>query len=246
MREKFKVLIVDDDESTRKICREILKGNPGLRIEEAKDGKEAIKKTERSVPDIVLCTLQMPDMEGIEFCRSIKCDPCSDLANTYIIVVGPKEGHKEKIRCIEEGADDFIAKPVIPDELLARIKVAQKVSLNMKKTELDTKALFHEMDVLLIQEGGCAPGYNPFTAFVTFHLEIQARKVYATREGFRSLVSGKDDDFLRLVYDPGLFKQLDRIPGVFHAAPLSEWRGARLRAERYREFIKRRKERQRG
>ncbi|MBW2034615.1 MAG: 6-phosphofructokinase [Deltaproteobacteria bacterium] len=94
------------------------------------------------------------------------------------------------------------------------------------------------MDVLLVQDGGCAPGYNPVTAFITYHLEGMGRCVYATCEGFKSLVNGEDSDFVRLVYDPGLLKKLDHIPGVFHAAPLSEWRGAQLRGERYRAFVK--------
>ncbi|MBW1806515.1 MAG: 6-phosphofructokinase, partial [Deltaproteobacteria bacterium] len=48
----------------------------------------------------------------------------------------------------------------------------------------------------------------------------------------------KGDNFVRLVYNPDLFKKLDHIPGVFHAAPLSEWRGAQLRSERFGEFLK--------
>ena len=102
----------------------------------------------------------------------------------------------------------------------------------------ETQRVFQEIDVLLVQDGGCAPGYNPVTAFITFHLEEIGRHVYATTEGFKSLVSGKRGDFIRLVYDPLLFKEFEHIPGVFHAAPLSEWRGALLRGERYRDFVR--------
>ena len=97
--------------------------------------------------------------------------------------------------------------------------------------------LFKEIDVLLIQDGGCAPGYNPVTAFITYHLENMGREVYATLEGFKSLIS-KKDQFVRLVYNPTLFRNLDNLPGVFHAAPLSEWRGAQLRSERFKDFVK--------
>jgi len=97
--------------------------------------------------------------------------------------------------------------------------------------------MFKEIDVLLIQDGGCAPGYNPVTAFITYHLENMGREVYATLEGFKSLVD-KKDRFVRLVYDTALFRNIDNMPGVFHAAPLSEWRGAQLRSERYKDFIK--------
>lgn len=99
------------------------------------------------------------------------------------------------------------------------------------------KDMFKEIDVLLIQDGGCAPGYNPVTAFITYHLENMGREVYATLEGFKSLID-KKEQFVRLVYNTSLFQKMDNVPGVFHAAPLSEWRGAQLRSERFRDFIK--------
>ncbi len=238
MSEKLNVLIVDDDLSTGRLCGKILKGNPGFRVEQARNTKAALKKIERSVPDIILCNHLLTDMESIDFFRLLKGDPASDLSNIYVISLGPKDADEEKIRCIEEGADDYLTKPIIPEEFLARIQVGKRVSLRLKKTQIENKRMFQKIDVLLIQEGGCAPGYNPVTAFITYHLEAHGRRIYATREGFKSLVRGKDNDFVRLVYDPALFKKSDHIPGVFHAAPLSEWRGAQLRSERFREFFK--------
>ena len=238
MGEKLRILIVDEDKSTRKLYEKILKNNPGFKVENAKSGKEALKKIEKFGPDVILCDLDMRDIDGLELCRFCKDDQDSNLANIYIIMVGTENGNENKIRCITEGADDFLAKPVDHDELLARIKVGQRIAFHLKKPERQTKKMFQCIDVLLIQDGGCAPGYNPVTAFITYHLEAQGREVYATREGFKSLVSGKDEDFLRLVYNPDLFKKLDHVPGVFHTAPLSEWRGAQLRSERFREFRK--------
>jgi 6-phosphofructokinase len=238
MTEKIKILIVDDDKSTRKTHIQILKKVHEFQLDEAENGKEALKKIERSAPDIVLCDLYMPEMDGLELCRALKSDPDSDLASTYIIMISSEDREENKIECIEEGADDYLTKPINPDELLVRVKVGQRISRLLKKTKLETKRMFQKMDILLIQDGGCAPGYNPVTAFITYHLEVMGREVYATSEGFKSLVSNKSEDFLRLVYDPSLFKKLDHIPGVFHAAPLSEWRGAQLRSERYPDFLK--------
>jgi 6-phosphofructokinase len=138
---------------------------------------------------------------------------------------------------MNEGADDFLVKPINPDELLARVRVGQRITMLLKRTEIERMRMFEELDVLLIQDGGCAPGYNPVTAFITYHLEGMRRAVYATTEGFKSLVV-KGENFVRLVYNPDLFKKLDHIPGVYHAAPLSERRGAQLRSERYRDFMK--------
>jgi 6-phosphofructokinase 1 len=97
-------------------------------------------------------------------------------------------------------------------------------------------ALFKFMDVLLIEDGGCAPGKNPIVAFLTEYLEKAGRHVFITAEGYRSLVSGKDEDFRSLIYDATIFKHLDHIPGVVFAPPLRDARGANFRSERFPEF----------
>jgi 6-phosphofructokinase 1 len=238
MREKCRVLLVDDHSSTRKQFEKILKAVPELQVDQAENGKEALALIEKLAYDIIVCDLVMPEMDGLELCRHLKRDTDSDLSDIYLIMVSPRDTKKDKIKCMNEGADDFLTKPVDPDELIARIRVGQRISSQLKKPHLDARRMFEGIDVLLVQDGGCAPGYNPVTAFITYHLEGMGREVYATREGFKSLVNGKSSDFVRLVYDPELFKKLDHIPGVFHAAPLSEWRGAQLRSERFRDFIK--------
>lgn len=237
MNDKLKILIVDDEKAIRDSYASILKIDSGFQIQEAQNSKDALKKIKKSIPDILICSLNMPEMDGIELCRKLTENPESDLGGIYIITVGSDEREECKLQCMKEGADDYLVKPVNSDELLTRVRVGQRISSLLKRTQIETQKMFNEIDVLLIQDGGCAPGYNPLTAFITYHLESMGRSVYATREGFKSLTE-KCDNFVRLVYNPALFKKLDHIPGVFHAAPLSEWRGAQLRSERFRDFIK--------
>jgi 6-phosphofructokinase len=97
-------------------------------------------------------------------------------------------------------------------------------------------ALFQFMDVLLIEDGGCAPGKNPIIAFLTEYLEKAGRKVFISAEGYRSVVNGRDEDFRCLIYDANIFKSLDHIPGVIFAPPLRDARGANFRSERFPEF----------
>lgn len=233
MEGKTRILVVDDEKSSRELYLKIFKPRGELNLDEAEDGVQALKKIRKIRPDIVLCDLYMPNMDGLELCQKIKTDPA--LESIYFIIISSEENEEAKIKCINEGADDYIIKPVNPEELLARIKVGQRITHLLKSTTLKAQRLFNEIDILIIQDGGCAPGYNPVTAFLTYHLEVMGREIYATKEGFKSLVD-KNDNFLRLVYDPIKYKKLDHIPGVFHAAPLSEWRGAYLRSERFKDF----------
>lgn len=235
MAEKTRILIVDDKKSDRELYEKILKGHGEFLLDEAKNGKEALRKIKNNMPDIILCDLHMPEMDGLELCGRVKTDPAME--GIYLIIISAEDSKEYKLKCMDKGADDYLVKPVQYDEFLARVKVGQRISLLLKSTELETKRMYKEIDVLIIQDGGCAPGYNPVTAFLTYQLEAMGREVYATREGFKSLVE-KDDNLLRLVYDPDVYKKLDHIPGVFHAAPLSEWRGAHLRSERYKDFMK--------
>ncbi len=238
IEDKIKVLVVEEKDEDRNLYIRLLSTLEDLEIEGVRSGKDALEKIQESPPDIIVSDINAPDINGIELCKKLKNSSDPALSEIYVIIVSDRKGKDEKIRCMSEGADDYLTKPVDPDELIARVKVAARICSHMKRTELEYRRMFSEIDVLLIQEGGCAPGYNPVTAFITYHLENMGRKVYATREGFRSLVSGKDEDFVRLVYDPELYKKLDHIPGVIHAAPLSEARGALLRGERFPDFKK--------
>jgi 6-phosphofructokinase/CheY-like chemotaxis protein len=238
MQGKYRILIVDADAASRKHLRSVLKADAEFVIEEAKNTDEAFRRMEKTAPDIVLVDQAVSEMDGLSFCRCVKQDPESPLSRVYLMLMAEQAEGADMAHCIEQGADDVLRKPVQPEELMARVKVGQRVAFHLKKSERTVKKAYEEMDVLLIQEGGCAPGYNPVTAFITYSLECQGRAVFATREGFKSLVSGRSEDFVRLVYDPVLFRKLDYIPGVFHAAPLAEWRGALLRGERFREFVK--------
>ncbi len=238
MTKKSKILIVGDDASSKDLHVQILKKSPDFQVGTARNIKDALRRINFSIPDIILCDLDTPQMESLELCRYLKTDPSSEHAGIYIIMVSTEKSEEIQLQCFNEGADDYLVKPIKADEVLTRIKAGQRIISLITKTKRDTIKMFKEFDVLLIQDGGCAPGYNPVTAFITYHLEAMGRVIFATREGFKSLVIGKNHDFVRLVYDPVLFQKLDHIPGVFHAAPLSEWRGAQLRSERYKDFLK--------
>lgn len=98
------------------------------------------------------------------------------------------------------------------------------------------ESLYDEMDVLIIQDGGCAPGYNPVTAYVAEYLEKMGRQVFVAADGFRSLVTNKNNDYRCLIHDFNRYQKMDHIRGVMFVPPLRTARGADFRSERYPEF----------
>ena len=97
-------------------------------------------------------------------------------------------------------------------------------------------SLYQNMEVLIVQDGGCAPGYNPVTAFLSEYLEKAGHRVFVAASGFRSLVTDRAEDYRCLVYGKETFAQLDHIPGVLFSPPLRDLRGANFRSERYPQF----------
>lgn len=120
--------------------------------------------------------------------------------------------------------------PILMNNLFLRLQAYYTNSYN-EKTDL-----FNYIDVLIIQDGGCAPGKNSMIAFLTEYLERSGRRVFVAAHGYRSLVNGGDGDFRCLIDDPKIFSQLDHIPSVIHSRPLRDARGANFRSERFPEF----------
>ncbi|MGI8476981.1 MAG: response regulator [Thermomicrobiales bacterium] len=117
------ILIVDDEPIVREVVAQYLK-NDGFTVEEAGDGLEAVKRFTSARPDLVLLDLMLPGIDGIEVCRRIRAQ-----SNVPIIMVTAKTEETDTIIGLGVGADDYIAKPFSPRELVARVKaVLRRVS----------------------------------------------------------------------------------------------------------------------
>jgi 6-phosphofructokinase 1 len=121
-------------------------------------------------------------------------------------------------------------------EPTAALKLHKALARQLTGYVRQSDALYNRMDALIVQDGGCAPGYDVVTAQLTRALEQIGCQVFAAREGFKSLVSGTSRDFSCLVYDRALYERLEHIQGVIHAAAFAQARGASFRSERFREF----------
>jgi len=106
-----KVLVVDDEPTIRRLLRLTL--GPGHHVEEAEDGRVALHKMARAVPDIVLLDIAMPHLDGLAVCRAIRADPT--LRTVGVIVIS---AHANRGEALDAGADLYLQKPFRPLELL--------------------------------------------------------------------------------------------------------------------------------
>jgi len=118
MAKKTKILVVDDEPKIRMFIRANLEARD-YEVHLAQDGVEAVEMAARVMPDVIVLDVNMPRMDGIEACKRIR-----EWSNVPIIILSVREDEKDKVRALNEGADDYVTKPFGIDELLARIRVA--------------------------------------------------------------------------------------------------------------------------
>lgn len=118
-----KVLIVEDDFIGRTTLVQIFRKNGFTSIEEAENGKIGLEKLKKHKPDLVVTDMQMPEMDGFEFCRLVRSDSDISISNVPILVQTALSESNEKTKNFNAGASDYINKPVDPQEMIARVKV---------------------------------------------------------------------------------------------------------------------------
>ena len=112
------VLVVEDDDETRAALTRELRGR-GYRVEEAEDGKSALRRWNARRPDIILLDLGLPDVDGIEVIKRIRRE-----GTTPILILSGRYDEREKVAALDRGADDYVTKPFGVEELNARLRVA--------------------------------------------------------------------------------------------------------------------------
>ena len=111
-----RILIVEDEETIADLERDYLELS-GFEVEVANDGETGLEKALTDQFDLVILDLMLPGVDGFEICREVR-----QKKNTPIIMVSAKKDDIDKIRGLGLGADDYMAKPFSPSELVARVK----------------------------------------------------------------------------------------------------------------------------
>jgi two-component system KDP operon response regulator KdpE len=117
------ILLVEDDDRTRRALTSNLEGH-GYGVRAAADGEEALVLWELRRPDLILLDLGLPGIDGIGVLRRVRRD-----ATTPVIVLSARGEERDKVEALDEGADDYLAKPFGMAELHARVRAALRRTL---------------------------------------------------------------------------------------------------------------------
>lgn len=113
---KARILVVDDDEALAEMIGIVLR-NDGFEPVFCADGAKALEVFQANKPDLVLLDLMLPGIDGIEICRLIRAE-----SDVPIVMLTAKSDTSDVVRGLESGADDYVAKPFKPAELVARVR----------------------------------------------------------------------------------------------------------------------------
>lgn len=113
-----KVLIVDDESDILELLEYNLT-KEGYEVETAQDGESAVTKALHYKPQLILLDIMMPHQDGVETCRQLREAP--ETANAFIIFLTARSEEYSEVAAFENGADDYITKPIKPRALMSRI-----------------------------------------------------------------------------------------------------------------------------
>jgi len=178
------VLLVEDDPHDIEFVVDSLKDLP-CRIEVVKTGKEVLPRVLKGDIDLILLDILLPDIDGFEICRQLKAS--ENARHVQVVIITCLADLDSKIRGIEMGAEEFLVKPLIPRELVARVRVLleKKGHMDKLRSHLETA-----MDTAKVDWLTGLNNHGSFYVFLTHELKRASRQRYPV-----SLILIDIDDF---------------------------------------------------
>lgn len=136
MSEGPQILVVDDEIQIRRFLKFSLEAR-GYRVFETANGQDALEKAALVRPDLIILDLGLPDMDGLTVLRQLR-----EWTQTPVLILSVRDDDQGKVAALDAGADDYLTKPFSVEELMARLRVAQRHAQPAL-----TEAVFHGGDL---------------------------------------------------------------------------------------------------
>lgn len=120
MSEGPQILVVDDEIQIRRFLKISLEAR-GYRVFETASGQDALEKAALLRPDLIILDLGLPDMDGLTVLRQLR-----EWTQTPVVILSVRDDDQGKVAALDAGADDYLTKPFSVEELMARLRVAQR------------------------------------------------------------------------------------------------------------------------
>jgi two-component system alkaline phosphatase synthesis response regulator PhoP len=134
-KKNIKILLVDDEPDILEIVGYNL-SQEGYQISTATNGREAVTKAKKELPNLIIMDVMMPEMDGMEACEIIRKIP--ELSNVIITFLTARSEDYSQVAGFDAGADDYIAKPIKPKLLVSKVKALLR---RLKETEQNSETL---------------------------------------------------------------------------------------------------------
>ena len=188
----MKILVVDDEQAVRESLRRSLAFN-GYDVSLAEDGAEGLEKIQREQPDLVILDVMMPQMDGLEVCRTLR----STGYDRPVLMLTARDGVADRVAGLDAGADDYLPKPFALEELLARVRsllrrAAQEATTSPEEpTELVFEDLTMNPQTRDVRRGDRSISLTR-TEFALLQLLMQNPRVVLARQTILEEVWGYD------------------------------------------------------
>ena len=175
-----RVLVVEDDDALAQLLKYNLE-KEGYRVAIAQDGEEALLLADEIKPDLVLLDWMLPKASGVEVCRRLRARP--ETRNVPIVMLTARDEEADRIRGLDTGADDYIAKPFSMTELLARLRaVMRRVRPGLADDQLRVGDIVLDRVTHRVRRGGRELHLGPTEFRILDHLMQHPGRVFSREQ----------------------------------------------------------------
>ncbi|HEY4329334.1 MAG TPA: response regulator [Phycisphaerae bacterium] len=192
----MQVLIVDDDDFALDVLTNTL-SRMGFSAVPATDGIQAMEILRRGEIRLVITDWDMPNMNGLELCRAIRKEDLSGYV--YVIMLTAREGNRQRMEGLCAGADDFLNKPLDPEELLVCLKTSERI-LALETRDVALFALAKLAESRDTETGDHIERVQSYTRIIARNLSDDIKAGH-----------GVDDEYIRLLYQTSPLHDLGKV-----------------------------------
>jgi DNA-binding response OmpR family regulator len=189
------ILVVEDEAEIRQYIMQLLR-EEGYLVSSAENGAEALKFLETRTPHLIILDLNLPDISGEGVCREIR----KDHPMLPIIMLTARDGVSDKVNGFQAGADDYVNKPFVPEELIARVKARLRRTSTEHTTAIVVGDLSLDPQTMEVKRGGKTISLTP-REFKLLHYLMTNAGIVLTRDMILSRIWMSSPDVETRVVD---------------------------------------------